>query len=42
MLRVGDYSGVYAIDEKTETVTVIAIGIRGKIYQTLDRRISTK
>lgn len=41
-LRVDDYRIVYAIDEKLQTVKVMAIGIRGKIYQTLDGRIFEK
>jgi len=40
-LRVGDYRIVYVIDENPGVVKVIAIGVRGKIYQTLDRRVST-
>ena len=39
-LRVGDYRIVYVIDENPGTVKVIAIGIRGKIYKTLDRRVT--
>jgi mRNA interferase RelE/StbE len=39
-LRVGDYRTVYVIDENLEVVKVLAIGIRGKIYKTLNKRIS--
>ena len=41
-LRVGDYRIAYAIDENLEIVKVLAIDVRGKIHQALDRRISTK
>ena len=41
-LRIGDYRIIYMICEETSTVTVLAIGIRGKIYQALDRRLPKK
>jgi len=41
-LRVGDYRIAYSIDETLEIVKVLAIGVRGKIYQTLDGRIFKK
>ena len=41
-LRVGDYRIVYTIDANPGVVKVIAIGVRGKIYKTLDSRISKK
>jgi mRNA interferase RelE/StbE len=39
-LRISDYRVVYSIDENLKTVKVLAIGIRGKIYQSLDGRIA--
>ncbi|MDR1031562.1 MAG: type II toxin-antitoxin system RelE/ParE family toxin [Holosporales bacterium] len=39
-LRVGDYRIIYAIDENLQLIKALAIGLREKIYQTLDRRIS--
>jgi mRNA interferase RelE/StbE len=39
-LRVSDYRIIYAIDENSAIVRVLAIGIRGKIYKTLNKRIS--
>jgi mRNA interferase RelE/StbE len=41
-LRLGDYRIIYMIDESLQIVKVLAIGIRGKIYKTLDRRIFAK
>jgi mRNA interferase RelE/StbE len=41
-LRIGDYRIVYAIAENLRIIKVMAIGVRGKIYQTLDGRIFKK
>jgi mRNA interferase RelE/StbE len=41
-LRVSDYRIIHAIDENLQVVKVLAIGARGKVYQTLNRRISAK
>ena len=38
-LRVADYRIVYTIDEKRQTVRILAIGHRSKIYKFLSRRI---
>jgi mRNA interferase RelE/StbE len=38
-LRVGNYRIIYTIDEDSMVVKVLAIGVRGRIYQTLDKQI---
>jgi mRNA interferase RelE/StbE len=34
-VRAGDYCVIYAVDDKTQTVAIVAVGPRGTVYKRL-------